>query len=184
MERVESWRKIVVLQWYFSYRTMVRPGSTPGVSAGRDGRKGGGSCVKCGVQRPIPLSEWLEKLSWADGTWFLSEQAEKLAPAVKICVNQGWTEHLSSEDAQAWFFDQLDLAALNVGYLTQPIVKELQKRCGQVVKREAFFSPAYRGILQGQYPGLCPSIQRRTVEERRTARHHTQAWREVLRVSS
>jgi hypothetical protein len=115
---------------------------------GQGRKKGGGSCVKCGVQRPIPLSEWLEKLSWADGTWFLSEQAEKLAPAVKICVNQGWTEHLSSEDAQAWFFDQLDLAALNVGHLTQPIVKELQKRFGQVVKREAFFSPAYRGILQ------------------------------------
>ena len=116
---------------------------------GQGRKKGGMLCEKqCGVTKPIPVAEWLQRLSWADGAQFLFEQAEKLAPAVKICVNQGWTEHLSSEDAQAWFFDQLDLAALNVGHLTQPIVKELQKRFGQVVRREAFFSPAYRGILQ------------------------------------
>ena len=119
---------------------------------GQARKKGGDTCMRrCGVTKPIPVAEWLQKLSWADGAQFLFEQAEKLAPAVKICVNQCWTEHFSSEDAQAWLFDQLDLATLtlaNVGHLTQPIVKELQKRFGQVVRREAFFSPAYRGILQ------------------------------------
>ena len=119
---------------------------------GQGRKKGGDTCMgQCGVKKPIPVSERLQKLSWADGAQFLFEQAEKLAPAVKICVNQCWTEHFSSEDAQAWLFDQLDLATLtlaNIGHLTQPIVKELQKRFGQVVRREAFFSPAYRGILQ------------------------------------
>lgn len=119
---------------------------------GQARKKGGDTCMRrCGVKRPIPVAEWLQKLSWADGAQFLFEQAEKLAPAVKICVNQCWTEHFSSEDAQAWLFDQLDLATLilvNVGHLTQPIVKELRKRFRQVVRQKAFFSPAYRGILQ------------------------------------
>ena len=119
---------------------------------GQGRKKGGMLCEKqCSVTKPIPVAEWLQRLSWADGAQFLFEQAEKLVPAVKICVNQGWTEHLSSEDAQARLFDQLDLAILtlvNAGHLRQPVGKGLQRCFKQVVRREAFFSPAYRGILQ------------------------------------
>lgn len=119
---------------------------------GQGRNKGSDTCMsQCGVKKPIQVTEWLQRLSWADGAQFLFEQAEELVSAVKICVNQGWMERLSSEDAQAWFFDQLDLATLilvNAGHLRQPVTKELRKRFGQVVRREAFFSPAYRGILQ------------------------------------
>jgi len=119
---------------------------------GQGRKKGGAFCEKqCAVTKPIPVAEWLQRLSWADGAQFLFEQAEKLAPAVKICVNQGWMEHFSSEDAQARLFDQLDLAILtlvNAGHLSEPVGKGLQRCFKQVVRREAFFSPAYRGILQ------------------------------------
>ncbi len=118
---------------------------------GQKRKKGGGSCAKCGVKRPVPLSEWLERLSWTDGMQFLFEQAEVLAPAVELCVNQGWAEYISSDIGQDWLFDQLDLAILtwvNAGDLAVLAGKDLRKRFKQVVRRKGFFAPAYRGIPQ------------------------------------
>lgn len=123
------------------------------VCVGGQGRKkGSNTCLtQCGVQRPIPLSKWLEKLSWTDGTQFLFEQAEALVPAVKICVNQGWAKHISLKVGRDGFFDQLDLAILtlvNTGYLAGLAGEGLRKRFDQVVRRKGFFAPAYGGILQ------------------------------------
>lgn len=119
---------------------------------GGQGRKSGGeSCRDCGVKKPVPVARWLKKLSrWAAGAQFLFEQAEKLTPAVKICVNQGWMGH-SSKDAKDWLFDQLGLAVftlVHAGHITPSVAAGLQRRFKQVVRRKAFFSPTYRGILQ------------------------------------
>lgn len=120
---------------------------------GRERKRGGApQCAQCGVQQPVPIGKWLEKLPWIDGTRFLFEQAEALAPALDVCVSQGWVEQMSPEDASDRFFDTLNLALLalvNNGHLTSSAATRLTRSFDRVAKREGFFSTfAFRGILQ------------------------------------
>lgn len=123
---------------------------------GGNGRKAGNTpqCAKCGVNKPIPIAKWLEKLSWASGARFLSEQAEALKRALQVCVSQGWVEQTSPKDASNRFFDQLNLAVLSFvenGNLTQSAGDRLLKSFRRVAARKDFFATyAYRGILQNE----------------------------------
>lgn len=125
--------------------------SHPVCVAGQGRKKGGKQCVRCGVNKPIPLARWLKKLSWADGAQFLFEHAELLGRIVPLCVNQGWVENISPEVEKDWLFDELNLSILtltNAEYLTVSVGKRLMGRFDRIAKRKGFFSHAYRGILQ------------------------------------
>mgnify|MGYP000864502635 FL=1 len=124
------------------------------ICIGGQARKKGDNdtCMQqCGVKKPIPLAEYLKKLSWADGARFLSEQAEALGRIVQFCRSQGWTRDMSVREAQDWLSDELNLAGLTLSVFLpsnyQMVGDSLMKLLKRVERRD-FFVYAYRGVLQ------------------------------------
>lgn len=119
---------------------------------GQGRKKGSDTCtVQCGVKKPIPVLEWLQKLSWIDGTRFLSEQAEALGHIVQFCRDQNWTRDMSVGEARDWLSDELSLADLTFGafvYSDYRSVGDSLMKLLKRVERRDFFTYAYRGVLQ------------------------------------
>lgn len=124
------------------------------ICIGGQARKKGDNdtCMQqCGVKKPIPLAEYLKKLSWADGARFLSEQAEALGRIVQFCRSQGWTREMSVEEAQDWLSDELSLADLTLETFVRSEYRSVSESLTKLlkrVKRKDFFAYAYRGVLQ------------------------------------
>lgn len=123
-----------------------------GCVGGQGRKKGSDTCtVQCGVKKPIPVLEWLQKLSWIDGTRFLSEQAEALGHIVQFCRDQNWTRDMSVGEARDWLSDELSLADLTFGafvYSDYRSVGDSLMKLLKRVERRDFFAYAYRGVLQ------------------------------------
>ena len=127
-------------------------GKKPVCIGGQARKKGGDTCMRqCGVKKPIPEVEWLQRLSWADGTRFLSEQTEALGHIVQLCRDQNWTRDMSVREAQDWLSDELNLAGLTLSVFLpsnyQMVGDSLMKLLKRVERRD-FFVYAYRGVLQ------------------------------------
>lgn len=136
----------------FFWKHTEGEGKEPVCIGGQARKKGGDTCMRqCGVKKPIPMSEWLQKLSWVDGTRFLSEQTKALGHIVQFCRDQNWTRDMSVGEARDWLSDELNLAGLTLSVFLhsnyQMVGDSLMKLLKRVERRD-FFAYAYRGILQ------------------------------------
>lgn len=136
----------------FFQKNTGREGKKPVCIGGQARKKGGDTCMRqCGVKKPIPVLEWLQKLSWVDGTRFLSEQTKALGHIVKFCWDQNWTRDMSVGEARDWLSDELSLADLTFGafvYSDYRSVGDSLMKLLKRVERRDFFAYAYRGVLQ------------------------------------
>jgi hypothetical protein len=118
-------------------------------------RQGSDLCRKeCGVNPPIPLAKWLQRMTWVDGATFLREHAESLAGGVDLCVNQGWVEIVDADVAHTWLRDALHALHADLVTLDAPeaiLAANLKTQLNRVATaRDDFFAYAYRGILQDE----------------------------------